>query len=188
MSISSTCEAILKAFTNLVCQSKEVLFLYIFSIQVHSIYLISEGNSSDSAREMLRDNIVKTRLSSNTPIPVHVVSLFCQNNDTEVFLRSIAQTADGRSDEFFFTYIFISLSVSSFFSQKISPQPVDSKTAFEHPIDIALMYKEINQCQNIIDRLEKILGVMRDDDGDDKTLATINSNRRNSSLFYVCYF
>ena len=185
MSISSTCEAILKAFTNLVCQSKEFLFLYIFSIQVHSIYLISEGNSSDLAREMLRDNIVKTRLSSNTPIPVHVVSLFCQNNDTEVFLRSIAQTADGRSDEIFFAYIFISLFSSSFFSHKISPQSMDLKntsdptrTAFEHPIDIALMYKEINQCQNIIDRLEKILGVMPDDGGgDEKTLATINSNR-----------
>jgi hypothetical protein len=27
------------------------------------------------------------------------------------------------------------------------------------------MYKEINQCQNIIDRLEKILGFIRDDNG-----------------------
>jgi hypothetical protein len=34
---------------------------------------------------------------------------------------------------------------------------------FEHPIDISLMYKEINQCQNIIDRLEKILGFVRDE-------------------------
>lgn len=45
---------------------------------------------------MLRDNIVKTRLAAKSPIPIHVVSLFCQNNDTETFLRSIAQTADGR--------------------------------------------------------------------------------------------
>jgi hypothetical protein len=71
------------------------LFFFLL-IKVHSIYLISEGNSSDSAREILRDNIVKTRLSSNTPMPIHVVSLFCQNNDTEIFLHSIAQTANGR--------------------------------------------------------------------------------------------
>jgi hypothetical protein len=45
---------------------------------------------------MLRDNIVKTRLSSNPPIPIHVVSLFCHNNDTQTFLRSIAQSAEGR--------------------------------------------------------------------------------------------
>ncbi len=50
---------------------------------------------------MLRDNIVKTRLSSNKPIPIHVVSLFCQNNDTETFLRSISQTADGRYELIF---------------------------------------------------------------------------------------
>jgi len=64
--------------------------------KVHCIYLISEGNSSDSAREILRDNIVKTRLASTAPIPIHVVSLFCQNNDTELFLRSISQTANGK--------------------------------------------------------------------------------------------
>ena len=36
-----------------------------------------------------------------------------------------------------------------------------SKT--DHPIDVSLMYKEINQCQNIIDRLEKILGYVRNE-------------------------
>jgi hypothetical protein len=60
------------------------------------MYLISEGDSSDLAREMLRDNIVKTRLSSDTSIPLHVISLFCHNNDTQIFLRSLAQSADGR--------------------------------------------------------------------------------------------
>ena len=45
---------------------------------------------------MLRDNIVKTRLSSDSSKPLHVVSLFCHNNDTQTFLRSIAQSADGR--------------------------------------------------------------------------------------------
>jgi hypothetical protein len=45
---------------------------------------------------MLRDNIVKTRLSSASPIPLHVISLFSYNNDTQTFLRSIAQNADGR--------------------------------------------------------------------------------------------
>lgn len=45
---------------------------------------------------MLRDNVVKTRLSSSTSIPFHVISLFCHNNDTEAFLRSLAQSADGR--------------------------------------------------------------------------------------------
>ncbi|CAF4261897.1 unnamed protein product, partial [Rotaria magnacalcarata] len=44
ISIGSTCEAVLKGFDN----------------SVESVYLISEGDSSDLAREMLRDNIVKT--------------------------------------------------------------------------------------------------------------------------------
>ena len=64
--------------------------------KVHSIYFVSEGNSSDSAREMLRDNIVKTRFSSSTSVPIHIVSLFCHDDDTEIFLRSLAETADGR--------------------------------------------------------------------------------------------
>jgi len=46
-------------------------------------------------------------------------------------------------------------------------------TNFEHPIDISLMYKEINQCQNIIDRLEKILGSVRDEN--EKFAQTIDS-------------
>jgi len=46
-------------------------------------------------------------------------------------------------------------------------------TNFEHPIDISLMYKEINQCQNIIDRLEKILGSARDEK--EKPAQTIDS-------------
>lgn len=33
----------------------------------------------------------------------------------------------------------------------------------EYPVDITLMYKEITECQNVIDRLEKILGFIRDD-------------------------
>jgi hypothetical protein len=33
----------------------------------------------------------------------------------------------------------------------------------EYPIDVSLMYKEIIQCENIIDRLEKILGFIRDE-------------------------
>jgi hypothetical protein len=33
----------------------------------------------------------------------------------------------------------------------------------EYPLDITLMYKEIIQCQSIIDRIEKILGFIRDE-------------------------
>lgn len=35
--------------------------------------------------------------------------------------------------------------------------------ASNQPIDISLMYKEILQCENIIERLDKILGFIRDD-------------------------
>jgi hypothetical protein len=35
--------------------------------------------------------------------------------------------------------------------------------SLNYPADVSLMYKEINECQNIIDRLDKILGTMRDD-------------------------
>ncbi len=33
----------------------------------------------------------------------------------------------------------------------------------EYPLDITLMYQEIIQCQSIIDRIEKILGFIRDE-------------------------
>lgn len=33
----------------------------------------------------------------------------------------------------------------------------------EYPVDIALMYKEIIECQSIIDRIEKIVGFIRDE-------------------------
>ncbi len=33
----------------------------------------------------------------------------------------------------------------------------------EYPLDITLMYQEIIQCQSVIDRIEKILGFIRDE-------------------------
>ncbi|CAF4057996.1 unnamed protein product [Adineta steineri] len=156
ISLSATCEAVLKGFTN----------------DVHSIYLISEGDSSDYAREMLRDNIVKTRLSSNPSKPLHVVSLFCHNNDTQTFLRSIAQSADGS----YFCY-----KIKSEISDLKAPANLNDPTRIklqddklqigtnaltplsEYPVDITLMYKEIIECQSISDRIEKILGFVRDE-------------------------
>ena len=148
--------------------------------------MLSEGNSSDGAREMLRDNIVKTRLSSNTPIPIHVVSLFCSNNDTDIFLRSIAQTADGS----YFSYK-IKSELTNFQTTNNSTNPTkiklqESRLQFgtnaltphsEQPTDITLMYKEIQQCQNIIDRLDKILGNIKVDPNADKNDSKSNSNR-----------
>jgi hypothetical protein len=82
-----------------------------------------------------------------------------------------------------FSFIFL---LNSFTSYKIKNEITnlmdptriklqDNKSIpnFEHPIDISLMYKEINQCQNIIDRLEKILGSVRDEN--EKFAQTINS-------------
>ena len=43
-----------------------------------------------------------------------------------------------------------------FGSNALTPTP-------EYPRDITLMYKEIFQCQSVIDRLEKILGFIRDE-------------------------
>ncbi|CAF3900099.1 unnamed protein product [Rotaria sp. Silwood2] len=156
ISVSATCEAVLKAFNN----------------NVHSIYLISEGDSSDLAREMLRDNIVKTRLSSTSPIPLHVVSLFCNNNDTQIFLRSIAQSADGS----YFCY-----KIKNEISDLKAPSNLNDPTRIklqddklqvgtnaltplpEYPLDITIMYKEIIECQNVVDRIEKILGFIKDE-------------------------
>ena len=157
---------------------------------MHSIYLITEGESSDSAREILRDNIVKARLSLNTPIPVHVVSLFCNNNDTETFLRSIAKTTNGK----YVHWPVVSSSVKDFFSSFISYKIHHERTDLrlstnvsdptgikfqnntlligtntatsqpEQPIDLSLMYKEINQCHSVIDRIDKILQFVQNDD------------------------
>jgi hypothetical protein len=33
----------------------------------------------------------------------------------------------------------------------------------EYPLDITIMYKEVIQCQSVIDRIEKILGFVRDE-------------------------
>ncbi|CAF1294902.1 unnamed protein product [Adineta ricciae] len=155
-SVSATCEAVLKAFKN----------------DVESFYLISEGDSSDYAREMLRDNIVKTRLSLESPKSLNVVSLFCHNNDTQTFLRSIAQSADGS----YFCYK-IKSEVSDLKAPSNAHDPTriklqDDKLQIgtnaltpipEYPVDIALMYKEIIECQSIIDRIEKIVGFVRDE-------------------------
>ncbi|CAF4545963.1 unnamed protein product [Rotaria sp. Silwood1] len=156
ISISATCEAILKAFNN----------------NVHSIYLISEGDSSDLAREMLRDNIVKTRLSSTSPIPLHVVSLFCNNNDTQVFLRSIAQSTDGSYFSYKIKNEISDLKAPSNLNDPTRIKLQDDKLQMgtnaltplpEYPLDITLMYKEAIECQNIIDRIEKILGFIKDE-------------------------
>ena len=137
---------------------------------------------------MLRDNIVKTRLSTSEPIPLHVVSLFCHSNDTQTFLRSIAQSADGRFVLHFDLY-FSPRCSSSYFCYKIKNEISDMKgppnlhdptriklqddkllvgtnaltPIPEYPADITLMYKEVIQCQNVIDRIEKILGFIRDE-------------------------
>lgn len=53
---------------------------------------------------------------------------------------------------------------------------------FEYPIDISLMYKEINQCQNIIDRLDKILGFLKHEN--ERPVQTIDS-KSNFKIFYL---
>ncbi|CAF1389296.1 unnamed protein product [Adineta ricciae] len=157
ISISATCEAMLRAFAT----------------SVHSIYLITEGESSDSAREILRDNIVKARLSLNTPIPVHVVSLFCNNNDTETFLRSIAKTTNGNFISYKIhherTDLRLSTNVSDPTGIKFQNNTllIGTNTATsqpEQPIDLSLMYKEINQCHSVIDRIDKILQFVQNDE------------------------
>ncbi|UJR23110.1 hypothetical protein I4U23_026131 [Adineta vaga] len=173
ISLSATCEAVLKAFKN----------------DVDAFYLISEGDSSDYAREMLRDNIVKTRLSSQSPKPFNVVSLFCHNNDTQTFLRSIAQSADGN----YFCYK-IKDEISDLKAPSNSNDPTRIKlqddklligtniltTTSEYPVDIALMYKEIIECQSIVDRIEKIVGYVRDE-SQNSFAATKSSEAFNAS-------
>jgi hypothetical protein len=48
----------------------------------------------------------------------------------------------------------------------------------EHPIDVSLMFKEIIQCENIIDRMDKILVSINDD----KQISVAINDSRNSSL------
>ncbi|UJR25800.1 hypothetical protein I4U23_007150 [Adineta vaga] len=178
ISISATCEAMVRAFTS----------------SVHSIYLITEGESSDSAREILRDNIVKARLSLNTPIPVHVVSLFCNNNDTETFLRSIAKTTDGNFISYKINHERTDLKLATnltdpsgikFQNNTINFGTNTTVSKPEQPIDLSLMYKEINQCHNIIDRIDQILGFVQDDNEKAlqkydarKSLDTMNSSSK----------
>ena len=53
----------------------------------------------------------------------------------------------------------------------------------EYPVDITLMYKEIIQCQNIIDRIEKIAGFVRDEN--QNPVQSVASNNYSSSLFFI---
>ncbi len=102
---------------------------------------------------------------------------------------------------FIFLYSFIYL---SYFSYKIKNEIIDLKAPsnltdptriklqenklefgtnalmpkFEQPTDISLMYKEIIQCQSIIDRLEKILGFIRDEN--QNPVQSFDSNKKKS--------
>lgn len=49
----------------------------------------------------------------------------------------------------------------------------------EYPVDISLMYKEIIQCQSVIDRIEKILGFIRDENQN-----PVNSLESKSNCFF----
>ena len=49
-----------------------------------------------------------------------------------------------------------------------------SLPASDQPIDISLMYKEILQCENIIERLDKILGFIKDEN--QSPVPTMESN------------
>ena len=54
-----------------------------------------------------------------------------------------------------------------------------SSRIVEYPTDLSLMHKEITQCQNIIDRLEKILGVLPNEDDDDERVSqSVDGKRR----------
>ncbi|CAF0845592.1 unnamed protein product, partial [Didymodactylos carnosus] len=149
ISLSSTSEAIILAMKN----------------NVHSVYLITEGESSNTNRELLRDQLIKLRSINN--ISLHVISLFCNNSDTETYLKSLAQCGGGT----FFTYKIkselpdLTSSTNSSDPTRIKVQSdkllFGSVTAF--PTDISLLYKEINECQNTIDKIEKILGFMQND-------------------------
>jgi hypothetical protein len=134
---------------------------------------------------MLRDNIVKTRLSSDSPIPLHVVSLFCHNNDTQTFLRSISQISDGGYFCYKIKNEISDLKAPSNLNDPTRIQLQDDKLQIgtnaltplpEYPLDITLMYKEIIQCQSIIDRLEKILGFIRDEN--QNPVQSFDSNKK----------
>lgn len=58
--------------------------MQLFLFQVEAIYLISEGNSSDGAREVLRTTVEKI------DIPLHIVSYECSDPSALVYLKSIA--------------------------------------------------------------------------------------------------
>lgn len=53
----------------------------------------------------------------------------------------------------------------------------------EYPVDISLMYKEIIQCQSVIDRIEKILGFIRDENQN-----PVNSLESKSNCFFFLFF
>ena len=50
----------------------------------------------------------------------------------------------------------------------------------EQPIDLSLMYKEINQCHSTIDRIDQILGFVQDEN--DKALQKFDGNRRSRDI------
>lgn len=77
---------------------------------------------------------------------------------------------------------------------KVPTSPVDRSRAgasfntsvssrlVEYPTDLSLMHKEITQCQNIIDRLEKILGVLPSEADDDERVSQSIDGKRRTQL------
>lgn len=54
----------------------------------------------------------------------------------------------------------------------------------ESSTDVSIMYKEITECQNVIDRVEKILSCVKDENVD----PNLGSENNREEIFHSIYF
>ncbi|XP_071086987.1 von Willebrand factor A domain-containing protein 3B-like [Haliotis cracherodii] len=145
VSTTATCEAVLHAVTD---KNNE------------AIYLFTEGTSSDSSREILREKVTSCRLN----IPIHIVSYNCSSADTIKYLRTLATATNGR----FHAYAVV-MEMDSYEHMPVDPLMNKANIVLKKRTigglppgvgvreDVILVFEELEDARNILRQITSLL-------------------------------
>jgi len=135
---------------------------------IESIYLISEGLSSNGAREILFDKLIKE--SNSKKVKLSVVSFNCYDLETVEYLRRLATSSYGPGN--FHAYCLLG-KYDDYQSGPIDPDPTKNRVVVNKlefggtppgagvKSDLLLIFNEIQEAQEALDSLNGLIEEMR---------------------------
>ncbi|XP_070554779.1 von Willebrand factor A domain-containing protein 3B-like [Ptychodera flava] len=130
---TSAAEAVLKAGTDK---------------NIEAVYLFSEGSSSQSSRELLKQKV------KNGPMPVNTVAFNSTDSITVQFLKDVAKITGGRFHAFAFTKLDADVDGTSAYNsdQRVLPGGVPPGAGMRQ--DVVLLWEELEEARTTLSEIQ----------------------------------